>query len=96
VTQSAARNRSQIVTVQTPRGSVDVMHQEMCGIRKSLGWQLFWLARRRGTQNWTQATTPREAIRRATLHSPGKPPAWLVRAAAEAVDALASGQSPRP
>lgn len=48
VIQSADRNRSQIVTVQAPRGPMEVMHQEMRGIRKGLGWELSWLAHRPG------------------------------------------------
>jgi hypothetical protein len=48
---SADRNRSPIVTVPTPRGRVDVMHQEMRGLRKGSGWRTFWLARRAGKQD---------------------------------------------
>jgi hypothetical protein len=84
MSNSADRNRSEIITLATPRGSIDVMHQEMKGLRKSSGWRLFWLARRSGTQNWAQATTAQEAIRKAALLSAGRSPAWLARVAAEA------------
>jgi hypothetical protein len=60
--RSAARQRLEIVTVVTPRGAVDVMHQEMRGLRKGSGWQTFWLARRAGQKDWVEATTPQEAI----------------------------------
>jgi hypothetical protein len=78
------RNRSPIVTVPTPRGRVDVMHQEMRGLRKGSGWRTFWLARRAGKQGWAQADTPPEAIRKATLLPPKKAVAWLDQAAADA------------
>ena len=81
---SADRNRSEVVTVQPPRGVVDVMRQENRGIGKRSGWQKFWLARLTGKPGWAQATTPREAIRRATLLPAGKTPGWLKVAAAEA------------
>jgi hypothetical protein len=81
---STDRNRSEVVTVQTPRGAVDVMHQESRGLGRRSGWHNFWLARRVGKPGWAQATTPREAIRRAMLLPPGKTPGWLKVAAAEA------------
>jgi hypothetical protein len=81
---SADRNRSEIVTVETPRGAVDVMHQESRGLGKRSGWSKFWLARRIGRPGWVQATTPSEAIRRAMLLPAGKTPSWLKIAAAEA------------
>ena len=74
---SADRNRSPIVNVMTPRGRVDVMHQEMRGLGSRSGWHKFWLARRSGTHDWAEATTPREAIRRAVLLPAKKAPAWL-------------------
>ena len=82
--EAPARNRSPIVTVPTPRGRVDVMHQEMRGLRKGSGWRTFWLARRAGKQDWVQADTPQEAIRKATLLPPKKGAAWLDQAAADA------------
>ena len=81
---SSVRNRSTIVTVSTPRGPVEVACQEMRGLSRSSGWSLFWIARRAGRTDWSESTTPREAIRRATLLPPKKPPAWLIAAAAEA------------
>jgi hypothetical protein len=81
---SASRNRSEIVNVTTPRGRIDVMHREMRGLGKRSGWHRFWLARRSGTHDWAQATTPREAIRRAALLPAKKAPAWLDVAVADA------------
>jgi hypothetical protein len=60
------------------------MQQENRGLGKRSGWQKFWLARRTGKPGWAQATTPREAIRRAMLLPAGKTPGWLKVAAAEA------------
>jgi hypothetical protein len=76
---SAVRNRSEPVTVLTPRGPVEIVRQEMRGLKRSLGWQWFWLARRRGQQDWREATTALEAIRKAVLLPPRKPPTWLTR-----------------
>jgi hypothetical protein len=81
---SADRNRSPIVMVPTPRGRVDVMHQEMRGLRKGSGWRTFWLAKRAGKKDWAEATTLQEAIRKATLLPPKKRAAWLDRAVGEA------------
>lgn len=81
---SAVRNRSMIVTVPTPRGPIEVARQEMRGLRRASGWSLLWIARRAGRTDWSEATTPQEAIRRATLLPPKKPPAWLTAAAADA------------
>jgi hypothetical protein len=85
---SADRNRSEVVTVQTPRGAVDVMHQESRGLRKRSGWHRSWLARGVGKPGWAQATTPREAIGRAMLLPAGKAPGWLEVAATEAEQKL--------
>jgi hypothetical protein len=81
---SAVRNRSETVTVVTPRGEVEVARQEMRGLRRGSSWSWFWLARRRGSSGWSEASTTREAIRRAILLAPRKFPAWLNEAAAEA------------
>jgi hypothetical protein len=81
---SAVRNRSETVTVQTPRGPVEVLRQEMRGLRQRNAWTTFWLARRKGRNDWAEADTAREAIRRATLLPPRKPPPWLADAAADA------------
>ena len=42
------------------------------------------LARRKGNADWCEASTAREAIRRATLLPPRRPPKWLGEAAADA------------
>ena len=81
---TAVRNRSATVTVQTPRGPVVVVRQEMLGLRQRNAWTTFWLARRKGRIDWAQAEAPREAVRRATLLAPRKPPPWLADAAADA------------
>jgi hypothetical protein len=81
---TAVRNRSATVTVATPRGPVEVVRQEMRGLRHRSSWTTFWLARRKGRNDWAQADTAREAIRRATLLTPRKPPPWLLEASADA------------
>jgi hypothetical protein len=79
----ADRNRSEVVTVQTPRGAVDVMHQESRGLGKQRLAQI--LARTTRRQARLGASHhPREAIRRAMLLPAGKAPGWLKVAAAEA------------
>jgi hypothetical protein len=90
---SAVRNRSETVTVVTPRGEVEVARQEMRGVRRSSSWTWFWLARRRGASGWSEATIAREAIRRAILLSPGKVPAWLSEAAAQAERELTAAET---
>ncbi len=80
----SVRNRSQTVTIVTPRGEVEVIRQEMRGLRRGSSWSWFWLAHRRRSGGWSEATTPREAIRRATLLPPSKLPTCLNEAAAEA------------
>jgi hypothetical protein len=64
------------------------MHQEMRGLGKRSGWHRFWLARRSGTHEWAEATTPREAIRRAALLPAKKASAWLDAAVADAEEQL--------
>ena len=81
---SAVRNRSETVTVVTPRGGVEVLRQEMRGLRRGTSWTSFWLARRKGSSGWSEASTAREAIRRAMLLPPRKLSGWLNEAAAEA------------
>jgi len=78
---SAIRNRSESVTVSTPRGPVEVVRQEVRGLRRNSGWNWFWMARRAGNVDWHEATTPAEAIRRAILLPARKLPAWLREAA---------------
>jgi hypothetical protein len=90
---SAVRNRSATVTVVTPRGEVEVARQEMRSLRRSSSWTWFWLARRKGTSGWSEASTAREAIRRAILLSPGKLPGWLNEAAAEAERELTAAET---
>lgn len=94
--RSAARKRSEIVTVVTPRGPVDVMHQQMRGLRKGSGWRTFWCARRAGKKDWTEATTAQEAIRKATLLPPRKRASWLDRAVAEARSQLQATSDANP
>jgi hypothetical protein len=81
---TAVRNRSATVTVQAPHDQVEVVRQEMRGLRQRSSWATFWLARRKGRNDWAQADTVREAIRRATLLTPRKPPQWLLEASADA------------
>jgi hypothetical protein len=90
---SAVRNRSEIVTVATPRGQIEIARQETRGLRRESSWSWFWLARRRGSVDWREASTAREAIRRATLLPAGKSPAWLNEAAAEAERQLAAEEN---
>ena len=72
----------------TPRGSVEVVRQQVRGPRRGSGWRWFWLARRAGNVDWHEASTPAEAIRRAILLPARKPPAWLREAAATAEEQL--------
>ena len=81
---SAVRNRSESVTVLTPRGEIEVLRQEMRGLRRGSGWSWFWLARRKGRTDWSEASTTREAIRRALLLPPRKLPRWVDGTAARA------------
>jgi hypothetical protein len=90
---SAVRNRSETVTVVTPRGEVEVVRQEMRGLRRGSSWAWFWLAPRSGSGGWSEASTAREAIRRAVLLPPRKPPAWLNRAAAQAERELTAAET---
>jgi hypothetical protein len=87
---AAVRNRSEIVTVSTPRGTVEVVRQEMQGLKQRRSWTWFWLARRKGKTDWSEASTAPEAIRRATLLPAGKPPSWLHDVAEEAERKMAS------
>jgi hypothetical protein len=91
---SAVRNRSNPVTVGTPRGPVEVTRQEVRGLRRNSGWTWSWAARRAGRLDWQEASTPAEAIRRAILLPARKPPAWLREAAATAEQQLLAESSP--
>ena len=93
---SAVRNRSEIVTVVTPRGPVEVLRQEMRGVRQSSSWTWFWVARRKGGGDWSEASTVREAIRKATLLPARKPPAWLRDAAVEVEKQIIGATGARP
>jgi hypothetical protein len=93
---SAARNRSELVTVVTRRGHVEVARQELRGLRRASGWMWFWVARRKGHADWCDGSTAREAIRRATLLAPRKPPAWLREAAADAEHQIMTAPEPPP
>ncbi len=79
-------NRSQTITIQTPRGPVEIERQRLALApreqRLAMG---VWLARRHGQRDWKQAPTAREAIRRATLTAPRQQPGWLLDAAAQAI-----------
>ena len=44
----AVRNRSEIVTVFTPRGPLRVVRQEVQGLKRRRSWTWFWRARREG------------------------------------------------
>ena len=68
----------------------------MRGVRRGSGWIWFWLARRKGNADWYEASTTREAIRRATLLAPRRPPKWLGEAAAEAERQIMTGPHERP
>jgi hypothetical protein len=59
-------------------------------LKQRRSWTWFWLARRKGKTGWSEASTAHEAIRRATLLPPGKPPAWLNDVAQEAESKMAS------
>ncbi|HEY2651953.1 MAG TPA: hypothetical protein VGI50_08530 [Solirubrobacteraceae bacterium] len=90
---TAVRNRSESVTVGTPRGAVEVGRQEMRSLRRS-GWNWVWMARRAGNVDWHEASTPTEAVRRAILLPARKPPPWLREAAAEAERQLLADGAP--
>lgn len=80
----AVANRSEPITVPTPRGPIEVVRQQWRSQRAGSRWQSEWLARGGGQRDWKQPTTAREAIRQATLVPPGKQPGWLTAAVGEA------------
>ena len=92
----AVANRSDSVTVATPRGPVDVIRQQWHSQRAGSRWQWEWLARRGGQRDWKQGSTAREAIRQATLLPPGRQPGWLTAAAEEAERGLSAQPSEPP
>ena len=81
-------NRSEAVTVPTPRGAVEVVRRQWRSQRPGSRWSWEWLARRTGQRDWRQGTTAREAIRQAALLPPGRQPKWLPDAAARASEEL--------
>ena len=86
----AVRNRSEIITVSTPRGPLQVVRQEMQGLKRGRSWTWFWRARREGKTDWSKASTAVEAFCRATLVGPGKFPSWLNDVGRQAERALAA------
>jgi hypothetical protein len=91
---SSVRHGSDPVTVPTPRGPVEVVRQQWRSKRAGSRWEWEWRARRCGKREWRPGSTAREAIRQATLVPAGKPPKWLVDAAAQAAKELASMGDP--
>jgi hypothetical protein len=74
-------NRSETVSVPTPRGQVEVVREQWRSQRPGSPWNWEWLARRIGQRDWRQGSTAREAIRQAVLLALGKQPKWLLEAA---------------
>jgi hypothetical protein len=74
---SAVRNRSEILTLATARGPVQIARQQWRFQRRNSRWEWVWVARRRGQVDWRQAPDAREAIRQATLLAAGRHPTWL-------------------
>lgn len=64
---TAVRNRSEPAIIATPRGPVEVVRQQMRGLRGGSAWTWSWVARRKGKVDWSEGPTAQEAIRRATL-----------------------------
>jgi hypothetical protein len=87
---SNGRNRSETLTLSSPRGPVEVVRQQWRSQKSSSRWELERMARRSGQRQWRQATSAREAIRQATLLAAGKQSAWLPPAAAQAERELRS------
>jgi hypothetical protein len=78
---SGVKNRSEILTLLTPRGLVQVAHQQWRSHRAKSRWEEVWVARRRGQLDWRQSPSAREAIGQALLLAAGKHPAWLLEVA---------------
>ena len=89
-------NRSETVTVATPRGRSRWCASSGARSVPGVGWQWEWLARRGGQRDWKQGSTAREAIRQATLLPPGKQPGWLTAAVAEAERGLSAQPAEPP
>lgn len=47
--------------IDTPRGPVEVVRQEMRGLRRGSGWNWYWVARRKGKVDWSEGSTAQEA-----------------------------------
>jgi len=77
-------NRSETISVPTPRGQVEVVRQQWRSRRPGSPWNWEWLARRLGQRDWPRGSTAREAIRQAVPLAPGKQPKRLPDAAARA------------
>jgi hypothetical protein len=84
VARSSVAKRSDIVTVPTPRGPIEVARQQLRSYRPKSDWRWVWAARRKGQVDWRHGDSADEAIRQATLVRAGKRPAWLTEAAAAA------------
>src|SRR5437660_11355736 len=54
---SSVRNRSEPVTVETPRGPVEVVRQQWRTQQPRGKWRWEWLARRQGQRDWRQGAT---------------------------------------
>jgi hypothetical protein len=70
----AVRNRSEIITVSTPRDPVEVVRQEMQGLKQRRSWTWFWLARRQGKTDWSEASTAVEPSAGPRWSGPGGSP----------------------
>lgn len=92
----AVANPSDLVTVATPRGPVEVVPQQWRSQRAGSRWEWEWLARRRGQRDLKQGPTARQAIRQATLLPPGKHPEWLTAAVDEAERVLTAQPAEPP
>jgi hypothetical protein len=92
----AVANRSDPLTVATPRGPVEVVRQQWRSQRAGSRWQWEWLACHGGQRDWKQGTTARDAIRQATLLPPGKQPGWLTVAVDEAERGLSAQPAEPP
>jgi hypothetical protein len=88
--RSNVRNRSETLTLSSPRGPVEVVRRQWRSQKSNSRWEWEWMARRSGQRQWRQATSAREAIRQATLLAAGKQSAWLAQAAARAERELSS------
>ena len=77
-------NRSRILTVQTPRGEVEIARRQWPSERPVSEWGWVWVARRGGETDWRRGASAREAIGLAIELEGGTWPAWLAEAARKA------------